>query len=140
MNPLAHLLKLCEEHGITSEDLDEEVFDACGNLAAEENNAAEDDRGDDARHDEAERRGSAINAGGLEAQLVFLLEENNEHTVEHLIMSAGKGRHDIPLPDPLGLGDALPEGRSESSPVRAVRGPTCDSCSNRTRVMRADRR
>ncbi len=57
-------LKLCEEKGIESDVLDDEV------------------------HDVASHIGSNVNNGGLEAQIKFLLENCGEESVTNIISNA----------------------------------------------------
>lgn len=79
------LVKLAERLGLQPVDLDELVHDLAQELGLDRLNALEDPADQDGHISEQESTASAINNGGLDSQIEFLMEHNGQEVVEQLI-------------------------------------------------------
>jgi hypothetical protein len=70
------LLAICKQRGLTEEDLDELVYEAATAQAIPTVNEAETANGQEDILDDAEKKASRINNGGLDDQVAFLLAQN----------------------------------------------------------------
>ncbi|MBQ0890012.1 hypothetical protein KBZ94_34670 [Streptomyces sp. RM72] len=82
------LLALARSHGVDPTDLDEAVHDAASQYAsAAYNSTDEGDEGDEL-HDEAGRQAAAINNGGLDRQVAYLVVQAGPEETERVIRQA----------------------------------------------------
>lgn len=70
---VAELVALADTLGLSEIDLDETVHDLCSQTASQ---AVNDGAGYEDAHDSASVEASAINNGGLEAQIAFLVSSS----------------------------------------------------------------
>jgi hypothetical protein len=91
MTPVERLVAYAEQLGLESADLDLLVHDAAQEAGLGALNALE---GDDAQEGLAavEAEAAAVNNGGLEAQVAFLLGHDSEENVRELLGRAAGGR------------------------------------------------
>lgn len=79
------LLALARSHGVDPTDLDEAVHDAASQYASAAYNST--DEGDEL-HDEAGRQAAAINNGGLDRQVAYLVVQAGPEETERVIRQA----------------------------------------------------
>ncbi|WP_331746283.1 hypothetical protein OG923_33020 (plasmid) [Streptomyces halstedii] len=85
----AHRLRaLAHSLGIDPVDLDEAVHDAASQYASAAYNSGEDDGGGDRLHDEAGNQAAAINNGGLDQQVDYLVVQAGPEETERTIREA----------------------------------------------------
>jgi hypothetical protein len=84
------LLAHAEKLGLQAEDLDGAVHDLAQESALEELNALDNPRDQEAHISAREEYASAINNGGLEAQLELLLGHNSADEVRRLLDEAAQ--------------------------------------------------
>ncbi|MFI1312895.1 hypothetical protein ACH4TS_22535 [Streptomyces albidoflavus] len=82
------LLALAHSLGADSVNLDEAVHDAASQYASAAYNSGEDDEGGDGLHDEAGYQAAAINNGGLDQQVAYLVVQAGPEETERIICEA----------------------------------------------------
>ncbi|MET9779004.1 hypothetical protein ABZ023_32940 [Streptomyces sp. NPDC006367] len=85
------LLALAHSRGIDPADLDEAVHDAASQYASAAYNSTDEDAMDDEGdelHDEAGRKAAAINNGGLDRQVAYLIVQSGPEETERIIRQA----------------------------------------------------
>ncbi|MFE7485134.1 hypothetical protein [Streptomyces sp. NPDC057552] len=86
------LLALAHSLGVDPVGLDEAVHDAASEYASAAYNSGEDDDEGDRLHDEAGNQAAAINNGGLDQQMAYLVVQAGPEKTERIIREAAAWR------------------------------------------------